>query len=264
VNTLFVFGSGSGGNALAIRHRGQTLLIDAGFSAREIQRRAASAGLALDKVVGLVLTHEHGDHASGAPRLARDLGIPVLTSEGTWSALRGRFSQAPFRPLAPMGEASVGSFRIQACATSHDAAQPIAIAVEAEGLRLGVAYDLGRPTAAVRWLLAGCTSLVVEANHDEVMLRTSDYPASVRERISGSGGHLSNRAAAELLCEIHHPGLATVVLAHLSARCNDPETARRAVEPALRDRGYTGSLHVALQDRPLPPIELVQPVAPVG
>ena len=264
MNTLYVLGSGSGGNALALRHRGQTLLIDAGFSAREIQRRAATAGLSLDGVVGLVLTHEHGDHASGAPRLARDLGIPVLTSEGTWSALQGRFSRTPYRPLAPMGRAEAGPFRIQACATSHDAAQPIAIAVEADGLRLGVAYDLGRPTAAVRWLLAGCTALVVEANHDEVMLRTSDYPATVRERIAGSGGHLSNRAAAELLCEVQHPGLATVVLAHLSARCNDAATARQAVEPPLRALGFSGALHIALQDRPLQPIELALSVAPAA
>jgi phosphoribosyl 1,2-cyclic phosphodiesterase len=259
MNTLFVLGSGSGGNALAVRHRGQTLLIDAGFSAREIQRRAASAGLALDQVVGLVLTHEHGDHTSGAPRLARDLGIPVLASEGTWAALQGRFSRTSFRALAPMGQAEAGPFRIQACATSHDAAQPIAVAVEAEGFRLGVAYDLGRPTTAVRWLLAGCTALVVEANHDEVMLRTSDYPATVRERIAGSGGHLSNRAAAELLCEVRHPGLSTVVLAHLSARCNDAQSARLAVEPALRAQGYAGAVHVALQDRPLPPIDLALP-----
>jgi len=258
VNALFVLGSGSGGNALAIRHHGQTLLIDAGFSAREIRRRAAIAGLSLDQVVGLVLTHEHGDHTSGAPRLARDLGVPVLTSEGTWSALQGKFSRAPFRPLPPMGEAQAGLFRIQACATSHDAAQPIAIAVEAEGFRLGVAYDLGRPTAAVRWLLAGCTALVVEANHDEVMLRTSDYPATVRERIAGSGGHLSNRAAAELLCEVHHPGLSTVVLAHLSARCNNAAAAREAVEPALRAQGFTGTVHVALQDSPLPPVDLAR------
>jgi phosphoribosyl 1,2-cyclic phosphodiesterase len=257
MNTLFVLGSGSGGNALAVRHGGQTLLIDAGFSAREIQRRAASVGLPLDGVVGLVLTHEHGDHASGAPRLARELEIPVLTSEGTWGALKGRFSKTPFRPLAPMGQAEAGPFRIHACATSHDAAQPIAIAVEVDGLRLGVAYDLGRPSAALRWLLASCNALVIEANHDEVMLRTSDYPATVRERIAGSGGHLSNRAAAELLCEVHHPGLSTVVLAHLSVRCNHGDAAREAVEPSLRSAGFAGQLFVARQEVPLPPIHLI-------
>ncbi len=147
-----------------------------------------------------------------------------------------------------------------ACPTSHDAAEPLAIAVDTiDGNRVGVAYDLGRPTAAVRYLLRDLTAVVLEANHDDVLLRTSGYPPSVQQRIAGSGGHLSNRACAELLEEMHHPGLGAVVLAHLSQRCNTPESARATVEPALLRAGFAGALHIAEQDAPLPPIEIHAP-----
>jgi hypothetical protein len=127
-----------------------------------------------------------------------------------------------------------------------------------DGASVGIAYDLGRPTTAVRYLLRKLTAIVLEANHDEVQLRTSDYPSVVQRRISGSAGHLSNRAAAELLADLHHPGLLAVVLAHLSEQCNTAAEARAAVAPALRRAGFRGALHVADQDTPLAPILVVQ------
>jgi len=263
VTTLYVLGSGSSGNCLAIEHDGDVLLVDAGFSAREVERRAARVHLDLRRVVGLALTHEHGDHAAGAARLARALDAPVVSSAGTWQALRPRMPTARHVPLRLMHSIELGPFVLEACPTSHDAAEPVALSVvTAEGLRIGIAYDLGRPTAAVRYLLRELHALVLEANHDEIRLRTSDYPASVQERIAGSGGHLSNRAAAELIADVLHPGLGLVVLAHLSERCNSPEAARDAVRPMLRERGFAGELHVAPQDRPLPPMRVrAMPVA---
>jgi phosphoribosyl 1,2-cyclic phosphodiesterase len=258
---LFVLGSGSRGNCFAVEADGMALLLDAGFSAREIERRAEAAGLELGRVGAIALTHEHGDHASGAPRLARRLGVPVLTAPGTWARLVRRMRQAAHRDIGLQGPLELGPFRVRACPTSHDAAEPLAIAVRiADGTGVGVAYDLGRPTAAVRYLLRDLTALVLEANHDEVALRTSGYPPVVQRRIAGSAGHLSNRAAADLLAELHHPGLSVVVLAHLSQRCNSADDARAAVAPALRRVGFTGSLHVAAQDEPLPPIEVASPV----
>jgi len=147
---------------------------------------------------------------------------------------------------------------VTACPTSHDAADPMAFGIDGPGgERLGVAYDLGRPTAALRLLFREATALVMESNHDEVMLRTGPYPATVRQRIAGSRGHLSNRAAAELLSEIWHPGLATIVLAHVSESCNRPELAREAVLAVLADRGFRGVLEVAPQDRALGPFSIL-------
>jgi phosphoribosyl 1,2-cyclic phosphodiesterase len=113
----------------------------------------------------------------------------------------------------------------------------------------------------VRYLLRNLTAIVLEANHDEVQLRTSGYPPVVQRRIAGSGGHLSNRAAAELLAELHHPGLSVVVLAHLSERCNTAAAARAEVGRALRRVKFRGALHVADQDQSLPPLLVVAPTA---
>jgi phosphoribosyl 1,2-cyclic phosphodiesterase len=235
------------------------LLIDAGFSAREIERRAERAGLDLGHVAGIALTHEHGDHACGAPVLARRLRVPVVTATGTWKHLAPAMEAAEHRPLGLCARVELGPFTIEACPTSHDAAEPLAIVVRgSDGASVGVAYDLGRPTTAVRYLLRNLTAIVLEANHDEVQLRTSDYPPVVQRRIAGSSGHLSNRAAAELLSDLHHPGLLAVVLAHLSQQCNTAAEARAAVAPALRRAGFRGALHVADQDAPLAPILVVR------
>lgn len=257
---LYVLGSGSRGNCFAVEARDGVLLVDAGFSAKEIEKRAEAAGVPLDALVGIVLTHEHGDHACGAPLLARRRRIPLCTSHGTMRALARKAPDAAHLPLDGCVEAMVGTFRVRACVTSHDAAEPLAVVVTApNGDSVGVAYDLGRPTNALRYLLRGRTALVLEANYDEVLLRTAGYPPSVQQRIAGAGGHLSNRAAAELLTQLHHPGLGAVVLAHLSQRCNDEEHARAVVEPALRRAGFQGALHVARQDEPLEVVAVAPP-----
>jgi phosphoribosyl 1,2-cyclic phosphodiesterase len=257
--TLYMLGSGSRGNCCAVESDGVALLIDAGFSAREVERRAMSVGLDVGRIAGIALTHEHGDHSCGAANLARRLGVPVLTAPGTWQRLAAARFEAEHRSLGLCARVELGPFVIEACPTSHDAAEPLAIVARAtDGTSVGVAYDLGRPTSGVRYLLRGLTALVLEANHDEVQLRTSEYPPVVQRRIAGSGGHLSNRAAAQLLAELHHPGLSIVVLAHLSAQCNTAADARAAVAPALRRVGFEGVLYVADQDEPLPPILVAQ------
>jgi phosphoribosyl 1,2-cyclic phosphodiesterase len=163
--------------------------------------------------------------------------------------------EAEHRELGLCARAELGPFSIEACPTSHDAVEPLALVIRgSDGASVSVAYDLGRPTSAVRYLLRDLSAIVLEANHDEVQLRMSGYPPVVQRRIAGSGGHLSNRAAAQLLAQLHHPGLSIVVLAHLSERCNTAADARATVGPALRRVGFDGVLHVADQDEPLPPI----------
>jgi phosphoribosyl 1,2-cyclic phosphodiesterase len=258
MTVLTVLGSGSGGNAFAVSEGGAVLLIDAGFSAREITRRAELAGLSLDGLCGIALTHEHGDHTQCALQFARKHGVPVLASVGTWNAL-GMPPGISFMAIRSTSRTECGPFTLLGCPLLHDAVEPLALTVTtAEGVCLGVAYDFGRPTQALRYLFRELHAIILEANYDEVMLRTSDYPASVQHRIAGSGGHLSNRASAQLLSELHHPGLGTVVLAHLSRQCNTPEVARAAVEPILRRSGFRGTVHVAGQDHPLSPLTLAR------
>jgi len=255
-----VLGSGSKGNAFALLDGNSALLLDAGFSLRELDRRLAAAEIEARSVVGIALTHEHGDHAAGALRFAARQRIPLLTSLGTWQALTNGREPCDFLPLDSRGGAGVGPFTVSCCPTSHDAAEPIAIGVVlADGVSIGVAYDLGRPTQQVRFFLRNRHCLVLEANHDTVLLRTSGYPPVVQERIAGPGGHLSNLDAARLIEEVYHDGLSTIVLAHLSQRCNSGPAARAVVEPVLRSSGFTGALLLAEQSGPMAPVTLRLP-----
>jgi phosphoribosyl 1,2-cyclic phosphodiesterase len=253
---LHVLGSGSKGNAFAVVDGTDGLLVEAGFGPKALLRRAERGGLDPACLRGVVVSHEHGDHARGATATAGRLGIPVLCSPGTWRALGAPAGTAhvPLRPNRPL---AFGRFRLESCLTAHDAAEPLALAVQAgSGVRIAFAMDLGRTSGAIRYLLREAHGLVVEANYDELLLRTGRYPPSVQQRIAGSGGHLSNRAAATLVAEVWHRDLDAVVLAHLSQECNAPERARAEVDAVLRTRRFAGSVAVAAQDRPLPPISV--------
>ena len=259
--TVIVLGSGSRGNCFAVLYDGALLLIDAGFSAKEIERRLCLAGIEPSALVAIALTHEHGDHASGATLLASRHDIPLLASFGTWKALCASGEPCDFLPLGTGVTVTVGPFSVSACPTSHDAAEPIALGVSLPGgVSVGVAYDLGRPTQAVRWFLRERHCLIVEANHDETLLRTSGYPIVVQQRIAGPGGHLSNFDAARLLHELHHEALETVILAHLSQRCNSHDAARSTVAEMLATCGFRGELLLALQDGPMTPVTVRGPM----
>ncbi len=163
---LVVLGSGSRGNAFVVTANGCSLLLDAGFGPRTVIQRAKQAGVDLRALVGIVLTHEHGDHARGAGPIARKHGCPIYASAGTLSALGDRLGGATRRRINPHEPLTVGPFTVNGCRTSHDAAEPMALVVGANGAKLGLAYDLGKATAAVRYLLSDVTTLLLEANHD--------------------------------------------------------------------------------------------------
>lgn len=248
-----VLGSGSGGNSVLVCAEDTMILVDAGFSGRSIARRLALLGIDPDDIHGIVVTHDHGDHTRGMGVFARRHGTPLYltrpTHESCKRLLRGTERVVEYRASHAF---SVGSLRIEPFVTVHDAVDPVGVAVAdpRTGLRLGVATDLGRPTAQIRHALSGCDVLVLEANHDEVLLHASPYPASVKHRITSSHGHLSNEAAARLACDLLHPRLACVVLAHLSKEANRPDLAREVVGRALERAGWRGHLEVARQDRP--------------
>jgi phosphoribosyl 1,2-cyclic phosphodiesterase len=250
-----VLGSGSGGNSTLVQGGNTRVLVDAGFSARSVAERLAVLDIAPDSIRAIVVTHEHGDHTSGVGVFARRHGTPVYMTDRTREAcarlLKGSEEIQSYGPGRPF---LIGDLRIEPFLTVHDAADPVGVAVvdECTGLRLGIATDLGRPTVQIRHALSGCDFLVLEANHDEVMLHTSRYPSSVKRRIASSHGHLSNQAAARLATELLHPRLAGVVLAHLSRECNRPDLAKQVVGEALERAGWQGHLDVAVQHRPTP------------
>ncbi len=256
-----VLGSGSRGNAVLVGAGETHILVDAGFSGRELVRRLATFDVDASRIEAVVLTHEHGDHARGAGIFARAHGTPLYMTRGTRRAvdklLSGAETVHTYRPGYPI---SIGDLRVDPFVTVHDAAEPAAVSVvdRVAGLRLGVATDLGRPTVQAVHALRGCHALVLESNHDEIMLWSAAYPASVKGRIASSHGHLSNQAAASLAVELLHPELSVVVLAHLSEESNTPRMARTAVEGALRKKGFRGRLEVAGPDEPTPLLDLAK------
>ncbi|MGH7461399.1 MAG: MBL fold metallo-hydrolase [Longimicrobiales bacterium] len=257
---VIVLGSGSEGNSTIVTADGVSVMIDAGFSGRDLERRMAEAEIAPDTLAGIVITHDHGDHTRGMGILSRRFDVPIYLTERTRNACRelltGQEQVRPYRSSQPF---RVGPFEVEPFLTVHDAADPVAIAVRHvdSGSRMGVATDLGRPTAAVRARLSGCHVLVLEANHDEAMLWSGPYPWSVKQRIAGSHGHLSNRASAELLRELNHPGLCAVMLAHISVHANDRGLAKAVTEEALQRVRFRGVLEVARQDRPMEPLDVL-------
>lgn len=256
VTTLHVLGSGSKGNAFAVTTAAGVVLVDAGFGPKALTRRAARAGLDLEALTAIILTHEHGDHATGAAALAARHRVPILCTAGTWHGL-GRPGRVQHVLLPTARPIEHGGVVMHATLTTHDATEPIAVALDLPGgVRVAFATDIGRSTTSVRYLLRDAHAVVLESNYDELLLRTGRYPPSVQQRIAGSGGHLSNRGAADLLATVCHDALDVVVLAHLSQQCNTPERARATVEPALRARGFAGELYVAEQEAPLPALRV--------
>jgi phosphoribosyl 1,2-cyclic phosphodiesterase len=256
-----VLGSGSGGNSTLIEADGTRLLVDAGFSARDLARRLDGLGVDPDSLTAIVLTHDHGDHTRGMGVYARRHGtrlhMTARTREACSRLLRGGEQIECYEPGRPF---VVGALTVEPFLTVHDAADAVGVAVvdSRRGLRLGIATDLGRPTSQIRHALSACHALVLEANHDEVLLQQAPYPWQVKARIRSSHGHLSNEAAARFALELLHPGLSAVVLAHLSRESNHPDLARRVVGRALRAAGWRGRLEVAAQDHPTGPLDMIE------
>lgn len=226
-------GSGSSGNATLVEATSgittTRLLIDAGFSLRELETRLARAGLAASDLDAVFVTHEHGDHVGCAIALAARDGLPLWMSRGTWRAIG--------EPVAPPGlrfarddEAiAVGDMQLLPFTVAHDAAEPLQLRCNDGSAHLVVLTDLGSITTHVIDRIAGCDAIVLECNHDPAMLAVSRYPASLKARIGGRFGHLSNDVAVQILARCMSGRLRHVVAAHLSRENNRPALARTAL-----------------------------------
>ena len=254
-----VLGSGSRGNAILVESGDVRVLVDAGFSGKDLARRMESVDVDPESITALVITHDHGDHTRGMGVFARRYGTPLHMTRRTRQAckklLRGKERVVEYDSASPF---DFGPLRVRPFLTVHDAVDPVAITVTdtTTGSKMGVATDLGRPTTGVHAALASSHLLVLEANHDNQRLWSGPYPWSVKQRIASSHGHLSNRVAADLAAELFHDGLSAVVLAHLSDSCNDPGMAYDAVGSRLERVGFNGHLDVAAQEDAGEPLDV--------
>lgn len=251
-------GSGSQGNATLIEFDSTRLLLDAGLSARALRQRLEALGVDPGSIQGILISHEHTDHVRGAERFSRLYGVPVFCSMETLEAMdRSPVDFAAWAPLRAGETTTLGGVEVDPFPVPHDAADPVGFVLRGEGLRIGVATDLGHVTTLVRERLRGCHLLMLESNHDAGLLREGPYPWHVKQRVAGRMGHLSNAEAAALLCEVVDESCRAVVLAHLSETNNRPELARRAAATALGEvRHNRVAMRVASARRPTPTVEL--------
>ncbi|HET7764003.1 MAG TPA: MBL fold metallo-hydrolase [Burkholderiales bacterium] len=229
-------GSGSQGNAL-VAGAGRTLLmLDCGFTVQETESRLARAGLAPADLAGIVVTHEHGDHADGVFPLARRHAIPVWMTFGTLAALRDAGASAEdcaIRLVDSQRAFSVGDVQVQPFTVPHDAREPVQYVLSDGARRLGVLTDTGCATAHIEATLSGCDALVLECNYDPGMLEGGPYPPSLKTRIAGRLGHLDNATSGAILAALDRGRLKHVIAAHLSQTNNTPALARAALARAL-------------------------------
>jgi phosphoribosyl 1,2-cyclic phosphodiesterase len=264
--SVSVLASGSRGNSAIVSSSRTRILVDAGISCRETFKRVNAAGDDPRALSAILITHEHADHVYGLLVLARKLNIPVFMTGATHQAwarsVRDAIGERP--ELAKLEVFSAGRcFYIDDIAITpftipHDAIDPVGFTFRAEGVKVGIATDLGRMSANVRDTLRGCDVLVIESNHDIEKLRIGPYPWSVKQRVGSPTGHLSNERLAEFFSTDYDGSASYIVLAHLSEQNNDPELARRAAEKALGPRQTL--LHnrvlLATQSEPMEAIRL--------
>jgi len=255
-----VLGSGSAGNCLIVESGGRRVLIDAGFSCREVEARCRRMGVDPETLEALILTHEHGDHAHGADRIARRLDLRVFGTEGTlralsWSRDAGRRLQA----IVSGWPYEIAGFSVESFGVTHDAADPIGLVISDQaGGRLGIAADLGCWSRLAAARLRDADVVVLETNHDLEMLRRGPYPWSLKQRVASRHGHLSNQQAAEAVPELVSDRLRCVVLYHLSRTNNLPVLAADAIGEALDRAGSRAPVAMTEQSRPSSWVEVRQ------
>lgn len=234
---LRVFGSGSKGNALAVRSGGTLLLLDCGFSCRELEKRMTACGVCPADVTAVLFTHDHDDHCKGIATFhKRHPLVPLYANGNTADAIATLTGVEDGWRIFETGEPfAIGDVSVSAFSIPHDAADTVGYLFSDAASSLFVATDMGVPTLPVKYALAQATCAVLESNHDPTLLACSDRPVSLKQRISGRCGHLSNQDAADLVREVAPPNLKMLLLAHLSRPCNAPHLALESMREALKE-----------------------------
>ncbi len=252
--SICVLASGSSGNCIYIASDTTRILVDAGTSCRRIEQALAGLGVPLKTLNAVCITHEHSDHTGAVALLHRRGGLPLYANTGTLEAIRRGVRSAAdmvWNVFSTGQVFRVGDLSILPFSVPHDSYDPVGFVVSDGERRIGIATDIGMPTTLVRERLHNCHVLAIEANHDEQMLRDAARPWSLKQRIAGCQGHLSNRQAGELLADLVGPDTRAVLLVHLSAECNKPDLALRTVRDILARAGHGGlALHMTHPGQP--------------
>ena len=254
-----VFASGSGGNCMLLSDRDTHLLIDAGISMRRVLSSLHAAGLDIQDIGGVLITHEHSDHVSGLKMLLKYFDLPLYAPHTVAARLCGLLPQAAeHMNVIPAGEDfQIGRLTVRAFHTPHDTDESVGYRVEGRGI-FALATDMGHVTDEVLGGLLGADTVLIESNHDLAMLSDGPYPVSLKRRILSDHGHLSNADCAALAERLVEQGTQTVILGHLSRENNRPELAREETGRLLQGSGARlycappwGCLSVEVKERVL-------------
>ncbi len=240
--------SGSKGNSLFVSCNKSSILIDAGLSGVEIERRLGLLNIDPESLTAIIITHEHSDHIKGAGILSRRYKLPLYITPKTYGACHslGKIDHLHFFECGT--PFSIDSIQVNPFSISHDAEDPAGLTLEYKNHKIGIATDLGIVTNLVKEHLKDSTLLYLESNHDIEMLINGPYPWHLKQRIKGRTGHLSNSDARILVSELKSEHLKHVILAHLSEENNCPQKAAREVSEGLNSSRI--DLHVAKPHEP--------------
>lgn len=250
-----LIGSGSSGNAMLLASAGTMLLVDCGYSARAFAERAADLALDPAAISAILVTHEHDDHLAGVVPLARRHGIPVYWTRGTRLAAAARgglpHTAHEFSAHVPF---TIGDIEVTPAPVPHDAREPCQFVFRQGAAQLGILTDLGSLTPHIVAQYRDCDVLILEFNHDASLLSQADYPESLKRRIAGPYGHLSNAQGGTLLARMASTRLRHLIAAHLSERTNHPDLVAECLAASAAGRDFTWAL--ARQDSVLPWFEV--------
>jgi len=250
-----VLASGSAGNAAFLSTSKTRVLIDAGLSVKELTRRLAEIGEKPEDLDAVLITHEHSDHVSGLPVLVRARArkkkpIPVYLSRLTAPMLEwdGMEAPPPVEQFQSGSDWTVGDVKVQSFGIPHDAEDPVGFCLEAEGVKVALATDLGYVPDSIRYHLRGVHFLLMESNHSLEMLKVGPYPWSVKQRVMSRKGHLSNDSACGFIeNDLDTCSIQALILGHLSEQNNHPVIVRQGAEESLQRRGISPRLVIAEQ-----------------
>lgn len=248
-----LLGSGSSGNSTLVSDGERNILVDIGLSGRETARRLGECGLSPDQIDAIVISHEHGDHCRGVMPFVKNLETPVFVTEETLRAAEIALDPRRISYIRSGKAFDVYGIQFTPFAVSHDAADPLAFAIEKDGVKIAIVLDLGYISNLVSERLKGCDGIIIESNHDLNMLKVGPYPWALKQRVMSRRGHLSNDSVAEFLASGFDGRARHLLLAHLSKKNNLPELALLSAQRALESRSpLTGSqtrLEVCLAER---------------
>jgi phosphoribosyl 1,2-cyclic phosphodiesterase len=248
-----VLASGSSGNAALIATDSTRILLDAGLSMLQLRKRLAAIGEDLRRIDAILITHEHSDHVSGLPVLARnrDVRAVIWMSRLTEPAIDwGEHRPSRLETFQAGAAWDIGDIEVQSFSIPHDAVDPVGFHFEAQGVRIGFATDLGYVPESVKYHLRRSDLLLLESNHDLDMLKVGPYPWSVKQRVMSRVGHLSNMHTYDYLMQDLDTCTAHLVLGHLSEQNNHPAIVQMIATEALEKRGHAARLSIASQHAP--------------